>query len=113
MRKRQHADLAGGRWARMDIIEQMANVGSEVERALNWRERGNAEYSRMAFKRALELLDLTLECTRGYPRLKEVARAREALVDFFHGDNEYRSTPESWRSYFGAFARAYAIQHGR
>ena len=39
----------------------MANVGSEVERALNWQAKGNKEYSRLAFERALELLDFTTE----------------------------------------------------
>ncbi len=33
----QHKDLAAGRWSQLSLIEQMANIGSEVERALNWR----------------------------------------------------------------------------
>ena len=56
----------------------MANVGSEFERALNWRAKDNADYSRRAFERALELMDLTLACAKGYARLKELARVREA-----------------------------------
>jgi hypothetical protein len=38
----------------------MANTGSEVERALSWKQRGNAEFSTRAIERALELLDLTI-----------------------------------------------------
>ena len=30
----QHKDLAAGRWGQMSLSEQMANIGSEVERAL-------------------------------------------------------------------------------
>jgi hypothetical protein len=78
-----HQDLASGRWASMSFMEQMANIGSEVERALNWKERGNKPYSDRAFERSLELVDLTLGSVRGVPRLKELARTREALVDFF------------------------------
>ena len=47
---------------------------------LNWQEKGQAEYSRSALDRALELIDLTLDANRQRGRLREVARLREALV---------------------------------
>ena len=30
----QHKDLAAGRWKELPLFEQMSNIGSEVERAL-------------------------------------------------------------------------------
>ena len=102
----QHKDLAAGRWSQLTFLEQMANVGSEVVRALNWRAKNNAPYSQRAFERALELLDLTLASVRTSTRLKELARVREAIVDFFTGSNLYRSTDASWRRYFLAFTYA-------
>jgi hypothetical protein len=102
----QHRDLAGGRWGQLSLIEQMANIGSEVERALKWRAKNNAEYSRMAFDRALELIDLSLKCPHEHSQLKEVARLREALVDYFTGSNEFKSTESSWRNYFFLFTYA-------
>ncbi|MBI3333253.1 MAG: hypothetical protein HYZ93_04100 [Candidatus Omnitrophica bacterium] len=102
----QHRDLAAGRWGRMPFLEQMANVGSEVERALNWRVKNNAAYSQRAAERALELMDLTLDSIKDRARLKELARAREALVDYFFGTNEHASTEASWRRYFSCFAYA-------
>ena len=102
----QHRDLAAGRWAEMPLVERMANIGSEVERALKWSAKGNAEYSRMAYERALELLDLSLRCEHGYYRLKETARLREALVDYFAGTNEFKSSESLWRSYFSPFTYA-------
>lgn len=102
----QHRELAAGRWQRLSFIEQMANVGSEVERALNWRAKGNGPYSQRAFERALELLDLTLDGIEGFPRLKELCRVREAMADYFLGTNQYNSTDESWRRYFSPFAYA-------
>ncbi|MBF0484572.1 MAG: hypothetical protein HQL25_07700 [Candidatus Omnitrophica bacterium] len=99
----QHQELADGRWAKLSLVEQMANIGSEVERALNWKAKGNLDYSKKAFERALELTDLTLDTIKGFPKLKEVARMRETLVDYFFGSNEYHSTAESWRKYFFAF----------
>jgi hypothetical protein len=106
----QHPSLAAGRWQTLSLMEQLANVGSEVERALKWRERDNLEYSRLGFLRALELLELTLADPRHRRRLKELTRVREALLDFFLGDNEFRSTAKSWRNYFYSFAYAAALE---
>ena len=102
----QHKDLAAGRWSQLKFIEQMANIGSEVERALNWQAKHNADYSQKAYERALELLDLTLDCSMNFARLKEVARVREAVVDYFSGTNQFTSTETSWRRYFSRFAYA-------
>ena len=102
----QHKELAGGRWAQMSLCEQMANVGSEVSRALNWKAKNNNDYSHKALERALELLDITLDSQTQYPRLKEVARVREILVDYFMADNQHGSTELLWRKYFDAFAVA-------
>jgi hypothetical protein len=102
----QHKDLAAGRWNELPFLERMANIGSEVERALKWREKGNVEYSTKAFERALELIDLTLVHSERRARLKEVARMREALVDYFCGANEFKSTETSWRKYFSQFTYA-------
>lgn len=105
----QHKDLAAGRWSQMPFVEQMANIGSEVERALSWRAKNHHDYCRRATDRALELIDLSLAGTQSPSRLKELARSREALVDFFEGTNEYHSSEESWRKYFMAFAYAARI----
>ena len=111
--KPQHTDLASGRWKEMTLSEQMANIGSEVSRALNWRTKGNEEYSRKAAVRALELIDLSLECTESLPRLREVARTREAIVDYFFGENEFASSESLWRSYFDHFNYAARKAHPR
>ena len=102
----QHGELAAGRWKELPFLEQMANIGGEVERALGWRAKNNVDYSRRAFERALELIDLTLEYSQEASRLKEIARMREALVDYFCGTNEFRSTEISWRKYFSHFTNA-------
>jgi hypothetical protein len=97
-----HKDLKE-RWCMLSFFEQMANVGSEVERALGWKEKGNKQYCLLAFERALELLDFTTEIIKESHRLKELKRLREVLVDYFFSDNIYKSAPESWHSYFYAF----------
>ena len=102
----QHKDLATGRWASLSFLEKMANIGSEVERALKWRAKGNDIYCKKSFERALELIDLTLDSTKGFPCLKEIARMREALVDFFIGSNQFNSTEKSWHTYMSNFTFA-------
>ena len=109
----QHKNAASGRWFEFSMIEQLANVGSEVHRAINWKNRENQDYSRQAFERALELFDLTLADPKNRLRLREVARAREALVDYFAGDNIYGSTDESWEKYFYSFNYAARVSRGR
>jgi len=108
----EHKELALGRWEQLSILEQMANIGSEVERALNWKARNNADYSRRAFERALELVDLSLAAAKKFPHLKELARLREALVDYFEGNNEFVSNEQSWKGYFLSFACAARRDHG-
>jgi len=90
------------KWQKLSFFEQMANIGSEVERAILWREK-DKEYSKLAIYRALELLDLTVEDPKNKKRLKELLRVRECLVDYFFFDNIYQSSDEKWRNYFYAF----------
>jgi len=107
----QHKELSLGRWSRLSFCEQMANIGSEVGRAINWRKKGNPDYSRLAFERALELLDLTIEDKTNLKRLREIVRLREVLADYFAFDNIYGSTDENVNNYFLAFN--YAARVGR
>jgi hypothetical protein len=72
------------------------------------------EYSQKAFERALELIDLTIKDPKNKGlRLKEILRSREAIVDHFMYDNEYKTTDEQWQEYFFQFNYAAAMQRGR
>jgi len=99
----RHRELAAGKWNLLSFAEQMANIGSEIERTISWKQKGRPEISSRAFERALELMDLTIADGKNRGRLKELTRAREALSDHFYFDNCYQSTPESWQRYFGSF----------
>ena len=107
----QHKELAAGRWRQLSLVEQMANIGSEVERALNWRAKKNADHTQKAFERAIELIDLTLENAGSFARFKEIASMREAIVDYFFGSNQFKSTENSWRKYFSHFTYAARRNH--
>jgi hypothetical protein len=104
----RHPEYAAGRWWQLTLAEQLGNVGSEVSRALCWRSR-HPHIAQETLARALELMDLTLadpRYRRSVARLREIARAREVLVDFLAGPNEYHSTAESLQRYFDAYAMA-------
>lgn len=108
MRDLQHSSDLIKRWFDLSLAQQLANVGSEVSRALRWRTR-NEKVARGALDRALELIDLTLDDPRhraSVARLREICRVREVLLDFLVGTNEYGSTAASLQRYFDAFAVA-------
>lgn len=100
----QHQELAAsGRWAAMLFCEQMANIGSEVSRAIRWKQKGRSDRMNAAVDRCLELSDLTIAHQSGRRR-RELLRAREVLCDFFLGENVYQSTDEEIQKYYDAFA---------
>lgn len=99
----QHPNLSPAHWQSQTLERQMANIGSEVIRALRWRDKHNALYANQANYRALELFDLTLQTSSHPPALREVARARELWLDYFVGNNQYHQTAKDWEKYFLAF----------
>lgn len=101
----QHRELAKGRWFQIPFLEQMAHIGSEVQRTISWPKK-NKDYCIRAIERALELTDLTAADIKNSKRLKEVLRMREALLDYFYFDNQYGSSDELWHSYFLPFFNA-------
>lgn len=99
----QHNELAAGRWKNLSFCEQMANIGSEIERAIKWLEKNNPEYSQKALQRALELIYLTIDCSYPKTRLRELTRLKEVILDFFLGENVYNTNTDFLRKYFYYF----------
>ncbi|MDP2630289.1 MAG: hypothetical protein Q8P56_02680 [Candidatus Uhrbacteria bacterium] len=104
-----HKDLAEGRWFQMTAMEQMGNIGSEVERSLRWHKKNETENRDKAIERMLDLIDLTVRDPKWIHRLKELLRTREVLCDYFFGDNTFSISPEALQKeflYYGIAARA-------
>ena len=108
--KTYHPNLAAGRWFTMSLAEQLGNVGSEYERALSCRQRGDTDRFEHAFARMLELLGLTIADPRWRNhRLKELTRAREVICEEFCGDHKELQPGPNLRNYFlyfGILARS-------
>ena len=101
-----HADAAR-RWQTLTLMEQLAHVGSEVERAIRAHENGNRSRFDGALARALELFDLTAadERWRG-PRRREILRAREEFCRLFFDEEVTPGSAPGLCKYFLAFAVA-------
>ena len=105
-----HANLAAGRWQNLTLMEQLANVGSDVARASRWQGK-DPHRCEQAFLRALELLDLSIGDARWKGRRKELTRVREVLCDAMCGGSAYNSDLAGLDRYFFHFAVAARAGH--
>lgn len=108
-----HKEAAAGRWLKFTLLEQLSHIGTDLDRAMRWKNKGNAEDSQNAFERALELWDLTIADPKNKGRLREIVRARELFIDFFLFNNEFKFTDAWWHNYFFEFAYAAALESGK
>ncbi len=104
--KYSHKDLQKGKWFKLDLINQMANIGSEVFRTISSKEKNLNKDAQKAFYRSLELLELTLNDSKNKNRLKEIARTKEMFIDWYLGNPLYKSTSQDWQKYFFQFNMA-------
>lgn len=107
----QHKSLADGRWEEIPFHLQMANIGSEVSRAIRWKKKNREKRCLAALFRGLELIDFSIEAaSRMEPgsmkagHLKELCRCREELCDYFIGENEFHTDPDRLQKYYDQFA---------
>jgi hypothetical protein len=103
-----HKELTKEKWESLSFFNQMANIGAEIGRTINWQKK-DKELSKSAFYRGLELLDCTIEDKKNSKKLKELLRMREMLADYFMYDNIYLSSAEKWNNYFYPFNYAATI----
>jgi len=92
------------KWYKMSLAEQMGNIGSEVFRLINLKERGDLKSAQSSFIRTLELIDLTIEDERWKGRLFEILRLREIICNFYLDKNIYNVPVENLKKYFIPFA---------
>lgn len=98
-----HKGLKVQDWFKRPLEEQMANIGADVERALEAFSKGDKEKGISAFYRALELLQYTKMDPKNKNSLKELCRLYELLGEYFLGDNKYNLTEDWIRKYFRFF----------
>ena len=104
-----HKELTKEKWQGLPFFDQMANIGAEIGRTINWRGKDN-ELSGAALYRGLELLDLTIGDKKNKSKLKELCRLKEVLADYFCFDNIYASSDQIWNNYFYGFNYAAVLK---
>jgi hypothetical protein len=107
-----HKNLAEGKWFELSFIEQMGNIGSEVNRTIKWFRLNDIRFQN-AFERTLELIDLTLSDKRWKNRRKEIARSRELFCSLITESGKYNKLEDelnSFNNYFLHFAIASRLQ---
>lgn len=98
-------------WAKMDMFNQMGNIGSEVGRALTAKRQGKTNRCQAAFYRGLDLIDQTakLWAITNKHRLKELLYAREIFAQSVLTDN----IDPTIENYFMQYAVAAQLQKRR
>lgn len=91
-------------WAKMDVFNQMGNIGSEVGRALTAKKQSQPDRAQAAFYRGLDLIDATAAqwAKMKAPGLKELLYARELFAESVMTDKE----DPTLEDYFMQFAIA-------
>ena len=97
-----HLEAARISWAKFSLVEQMANIGSEVSRTI--RAKNYPERYWGAAARALDLFYLTIEDPRWKGRRREILRARELFSAAVLGSDEFKTSLEDLDRYFDCFA---------
>ena len=81
----------------------MGNIGSELARAYHWSQKGDREKRNLCLARTFDLIDLTLSVKHRPPRLREIARMRELLADWYCDQKTYQFSPQDMIDYCSQF----------
>lgn len=90
-------------WYEMPVTVQISNIGSEVGRAIRWKQKNNAERMVMFCEKAIEFLQLSISDPKNEHRIHEFEFCIEELEDYFMGENIYKTTEEMLTKYYDAF----------
>ena len=91
------------RWFEMPVWMQISNIGSEVERAVKWKRRGDIQKSRNFCRKAIDFWHLSEADPKNKHRIGEFQCAIDELADYFLGDNMFQTSEEMLTRYYDAF----------
>lgn len=97
--------MDSARWNQMSISEQLLNVGGEIQRAVDRKNRDEKDLAEKYLSKALEWLELSKTDPKNIGRVSELETVEEELKDYFC-DNKYHNNKESLMSYWNSFYSA-------
>ncbi len=98
-----HRKSAQEKWQKFSLIEQLANIGSEVSRAEKWQGKDENIFWN-AVSRVLELFDMTLYSNKDKKALNEIVKIKELFCDAVLGSKDYGTDLKDLEKYFFNFA---------
>ncbi len=96
--------MDSSKWSRLDLMDQLAHVASELVRARHWEEKHDFVSCTKSLERVLELLGLTLADGRWRKKRKELARLHELACDQFTDQKFYEVSLLDLEKYCTVFA---------
>ena len=88
---------------KMSFEMQISNVGSEVHRAIRWRDRGDEKGKIEFCKKAIEFLEIIKKDPKNEHREEELDFRIGELEDYFLGDNTLDTTDDKLIEYYDAY----------
>ena len=93
------------RWNKMTVSEQILNIGGEVQRAVDRKERHDEHNTQIYLNKALDWLALSKNDPKNERRISELDAAEEELRDYFE-DNNWGNDANSIMGYWNSFLSA-------
>lgn len=90
------------KWFSLSINDQISNIGSEVERALKYKDKDKNKTIEFLNK-SIELITRTQKDPKNIHRIGELNFCIEELLDYFIGDNIYNTKDTDIRKYYNQF----------
>ena len=87
----------------------MANLGSEVSRILNWKEKGDMEMAKKCLGRAESILEQIVSAPEMKGRNEEIILLRDVIKDLFRQESAYSINGHQLKEYFLPFAERITI----
>ncbi len=91
------------RWYQLSTQEQISNIGSEVHRAIRFKNKKDEKKALGFVNVALDFLGLSQSDPKNRNRIQEFGFCKEELIDYFIGENIYQTTDEMLIKYYDAF----------
>lgn len=108
--------MAAGRWFEYPFDEQMANIGSDVHRAIKWYKEKDVKLFTTAYDMALELFDLTIKDERWEEKIEEIIQIRERFCKLFSDTNSFKNLDDEFEqidNYFFQYGLLVSLRKGR
>lgn len=90
-------------WFEMPVSMQISNIGSEVSRAIRYKNKGDNTKATNFCNKAIEFLKIIEEDPKNKHRKGEFDFCIEELTDYFLGTNEYHTNDTMLKKYYDAF----------